>query len=117
CLLMGGLRHREQVFRVEGTGAGLAALISLATLSLVLPTFTTSSEAGTYTVAQLGFVAVASLLLWGVFVFVQTVRHRDYFLPLGDAANIDVHAPPPSVATAWTSFGLLMVTLVSVIGL
>jgi Ca2+:H+ antiporter len=80
CLLVGGIRHGEQAFRIEGTGPGLAALIALATLSLVLPTFTTSSAEGTYTASQLAFVAVASLLLWGVFVFVQTVRHRDYFL-------------------------------------
>src|SRR3954471_13117334 len=48
CVLMGGLAHREQTFRVEGAGAGLAALIVMATLSLVLPVFTTSTAAGTY---------------------------------------------------------------------
>jgi len=96
CLLVGGLRHHEQSFRVEGANTGLAALIALSTLSLVLPTFTTSAPGGTYTVSQLAFAAVASLTLWGVFVFVQTVRHRDYFLPPADRANEDVHAQPPS---------------------
>ena len=117
CLLVGGIRHGEQAFRIEGTGPGLAALIALATLSLVLPTFTTSSAEGTYTASQLAFVAVASLLLWGVFVFVQTVRHRDYFLPVSDAANTDVHADPQTLAATWTSFGLLLVSLVVVVGL
>lgn len=115
CLLVGGLAHGEQSFRIEGTGPGLAALVSLATLSLVMPTFTTSSPEGTYTTSQLVFVAASSLALWAVFVFVQTVRHRDYFLPAeGDEAS---HAPPPSAARAGASFALLLVALVAVVGL
>ncbi len=117
CLLVGGLHHREQSFRVEGASAGLAALIALATLSLVLPSFTTSSSGGTYTEAQLGFVALASLSLWAVYVFFQTVRHRDYFLPRADAANEAAHAQPPTPAAAWASFALLLVALVTVVGL
>ena len=117
CLLVGALRHHEQAFHIEGANTGLAALIAMATLSLVLPTFTTSSPAGTYTVPQLAFAAIASLALWGAFVFVQTVRHRDYFLPPADVANEDVHAPPPSNRRAAISFGLLLVALVAVVGL
>jgi Ca2+:H+ antiporter len=117
CLLMGGLRHREQSFRIEGTGPGLAALVALATLSLVMPTFTTSSDAGTYTLSQLVFVGATSLALWAVFVFVQTVRHRDYFLPVGAAADEDAHAEPPTMARTWASFALLLVALVAVVGL
>ena len=118
CLLVGALRHREQSFRIEGTGPALAALISLATLSLVLPTFTTSSPEGTYTLSQLVFVGGTSLALWALFVFVQTVRHRDYFLPPGDAADDEAaHAAPPSRARAWASFGLLLAALAAVVGL
>ena len=117
CLLVGGLRHREQMFRVEGTGPGLAALVALATLVLVLPTFTTSSPEGTYTLSQLIFVGLSSLALWAVFVFVQTVRHRDYFLPPGAPADEDVHAAPPSDARSLASLGLLLVSLVAVVGL
>ena len=117
CLLAGGLSHREQTFRLEGTNSALAALMSLAGLSLVMPTFTTSSAAGTYTVSQLAFVAVSSLALWSVFVFVQTVRHRDYFLPPVNSGDEDAHAAPPSVPMAWASFGLLVVSLVVVVGL
>ena len=118
CLLVGGLKHHEQSFRIEGANNGLAALIAMAVLSLVLPTFTTSNPGvGFYSTAQLGFAAIASLTLWGVFVFVQTVRHRDYFLPPTDTANEEVHAPPPSAAAAWASFGLLVVSLLSVVGL
>ena len=117
CVLLGGLAHREQTFRVEGAGAGLAALIVMATLTLVLPVFTTSTPAGTYSNSQLAFVAVTSAALWAIFIFIQTVRHRDYFIPATDAANPDVHAEPPTTRQAWASFGLLLVSLVAVVGL
>ena len=117
CLLLGGLRHREQSFRVEGTGSGLAALVALSTLTLVLPTFTTSSPEGTYTTSQLVFAAASSLVLWSVFVFIQTVRHRDYFLPATDVHDENQHAAPPTNARAAASFGALLVALVAVVGL
>ena len=116
CVLLGGLAHREQAFRVEGAGAGFAALIAMAALSLVLPTFTTTTPGGTYSNAQLAFAAVTSIALWAVFVFIQTVRHRDYFLPV-DASDADVHAKPPTTRMALASFGLLFVSLMSVVGL
>jgi len=117
CVVVGGLRHHEQSFRLEGATTALAALIALATLSLVLPTFTTSSPGASYTPKQLAFAAAASLVLWGAFVFVQTVRHRDYFLPPRGAADESAHAPPPSPRAAWASFALLLVSLAAVIGL
>jgi Ca2+:H+ antiporter len=117
CLVLGGLAHREQTFRVEGAGAGLAALVVMASLSLVLPVFTTSSGAGTYSGSQMLFVAFSSAALWSIFVFVQTVRHRDYFIPAKDAADPEVHAPPPTVGQARASFGLLLASLVAVVGL
>jgi Ca2+:H+ antiporter len=117
CVLVGGLAHHEQTFRVEGAGAGLAALIVMATLTLVLPVFTTTTPAGTYSNSQLAFVAVTSAALWAIFIFVQTVRHRDYFIPEVKAADLDVHAEPPTSRQAWTSAGLLLVALVTVVGL
>src|SRR6201984_2523418 len=89
CILLGGLAHREQTFRVEGAGPGLAALIVLSTLTLVLPVFTTSTPGGTYSRSQLAFVAVSSAVLWAIFIFIQTVRYRDYFIPVTDAADPD----------------------------
>jgi Ca2+:H+ antiporter len=117
CLLVGGLRHGAQSFRVEGANSGLAALFPLATLSLVLPTYTTTTSSGTYSGSQLAFAATASIILWAVFVFVQTVRHRDYFLPEVDPENPEIHAEPPSVREAWLSFGLLVISLIAVVGL
>jgi Ca2+/H+ antiporter len=61
ALLVGGLKHHEQSFRIEGTNTGLATLVAMATLSLVLPTFTTSAPASFYSVPQLVFAAIASL--------------------------------------------------------
>jgi Ca2+:H+ antiporter len=117
CVLIGGLHHREQTFRIEGTGSGFAALATLSVLVLVLPTFTISLAGSHYTDAQLIFVALSSLSLWLVFVFIQTVRHRDYFLPQESRDDENVHAAPPSVGEAWVSFGLLMVALISVVGI
>jgi Ca2+:H+ antiporter len=117
CLLLGGLAHREQTFRVEGAGPGLAALIVLAVLTLVLPAFTTTTLGGTYSRSQLAFVAVSSAALWAVFTFIQTVRHRDYFIPVKNSADPEVHAEPTTTRQAWTSFGLLLLSLVTVVGL
>lgn len=117
CVVVGGLAHHEQSFRVEGAGAGLAALIVMSALSLVLPTFTTTTPSGTYSAMQLGFVGVTSALLWAIFVFVQTVSHRDYFIPVVGAGDPEMHAQQPTIRATWMSFGLLFVSLVTVVGL
>ena len=91
-------------------------LAALAPLTLVLPTYTTSTTGPTFTNAQLLFAGATSLVLYGVFVFVQTVRHRDYFLP-ADASDTGEHAAPPSARVALVSMALLLVCLVSVVGL
>jgi Ca2+:H+ antiporter len=116
CLLVGALRHRVLEFRVEGTTGALATLTAVATLALVLPSFTTSSLGPTFSSAQLAFAGVASLTLYVVFVFVQTVRHRDYFLPVETGAD-ESHAPPPDSRAALLSLILLVVCLVGVVGL
>jgi Ca2+:H+ antiporter len=116
CLLVGSIRHHVVAFRVEGASSALSVLAALTVTTLVLPTFTTSTAGPTFSPAQLGFAAVVSLVLYAVFVFVQTVRHRDYFLPVGVDAESG-HVTPPSGAVALTSFGLLIVSLVAVVGL
>jgi len=116
CLLVGAMRHRVLVFRVEGTGQALSVLVPLTAITLVLPTFTITTSGPTYSSAQLAFVAAMSLILYGVFVFVQTVRHRDYFLPVGSELE-DRHAAPPSPRVALMSLVLLLVSLVVVVGL
>jgi Ca2+:H+ antiporter len=117
CVLAGALRHREQSFRIEGAGPALAALVTLATMVLILPGFTMSAPGPYYSTPQLVFSALASLSLWAVFIFVQTIRHRDYFLPPDAPGDEVVHAAPPTLHQAWMSFALLFVSLVSVVGL
>ena len=117
CILVGGLSHREQTFRVEGAGPGLAALVVMSTLTLVLPAFTKSTSVGTYSISQLAFVAVSSVALWAIFIFIQTIRHRDYFIPETNPTDPEVHAESPTARQAWISFGLLLLSLVAVVGL
>jgi Ca2+:H+ antiporter len=114
-VLIGALRHREQSFHVIGSNASLSTLIALSCLTLVLPGFTVSSPGPTYTVPQLLFVAVVSLFLWGTFVFVQTVRHRDYFLPT-DVHDENAHAVRPTARRALFSLLLLLISLMGVVG-
>ncbi|HEV2796983.1 MAG TPA: ionic transporter y4hA [Nocardioides sp.] len=137
-LLVGALKHHLAVFNPEGTGAALATVISLAVLCLVIPSVTTSQPGPEFTGAQLGFAAIASLALYGMFVFTQTIRPRDFFLPVthgqhspvvtssggGDSfqhepvdLDEDGHADPPTDRAAYTSLGLLVVSLVAVVGL
>jgi Ca2+:H+ antiporter len=119
-LLVGAIRRRIAVFNAEGTGGALATVATVATLSLVLPAFTTSRPGPEFSPAQLGFAAVASLALYGLFVTVQTRRHRDYFLPIttsGEVISEEVHADPPTARAAYTSLGLLLLALVAVVGL
>jgi Ca2+:H+ antiporter len=116
CLLVGGVRHREQGFQLQGALAALAVLAALVTLTLVLPNVAVSRPGPVFSNSQLAFAGVASVVLYGSFVFVQTVRHRDYFLPPGGGTDED-HAAPPTSSQAALSLALLVVALVGVIGL
>ncbi|WP_142269774.1 calcium:proton antiporter [Streptomyces sp. SLBN-115] len=119
-LLVASLRHGTAIFNPEGTGAALATVATLATLSLVLPTFTTSKPGPEFSAVQLTFAALSSLVLYGLFVTTQTIRHRDYFLPVtrqGDVITADDHAGAPTARTARISLGLLGLALIGVVGL
>lgn len=118
-LLLGSLRYGVTLFNPHGSGAALATVTTLATLSLVLPTFTTSQSGPELSPGQLIFAGAASLGLYVLFLFTQTVRHRDFFLPVAQkgAVEDDSHADPPSTRAALLSLGLLLVALVAVVGL
>src|SRR6478736_5084611 len=115
CLLWGGARHHEQGFHVEGASAALAVLAALTGLTLVLPNVATAAPGPFFSTSQLVFAGIVSLVLYGSFVFVQTVRHRDYFLP--PEGDEEAHAPPPSNSTTAISAALLLAALVAVVGL
>jgi Ca2+:H+ antiporter len=111
CLVLGAQRHHEQSFRVDGAAAALAVLGTLAVITLILPNFTTAARGPIYSPVQLLGVGLVSLSLYLVFVFVQTVRHRDYFLSGGPG---DTAAPPPARVAA-AALVLLLVSLVAVV--
>ncbi len=116
CLLVGALRHREQTFQQTGVSAALAALSALTVLTLVLPNFTSTASGPVYAPSQLTFVAVVAFLLYATFVAVQTVRHRDYFLPPRSlAADVEVHAALPSDHRTIASALLLLACLGAVV--
>lgn len=116
CLLLGGYRYKEQVFVKQGVSAALVTLSAITILTLVLPNYTTSEAGPVYSTSQLIFVAIVSLVLYMSFVFVQAVRHRDYFLPEGEKAGTeDAHAEPPSNPTALCSLLFLLLALAVVV--
>jgi Ca2+:H+ antiporter len=119
-LLLGARRFGTVRFNAEGTGGALATVATLATVCLVLPTVTQSRPGPEFTGPQLAFAAVASLALYLAFVVTQTVRHRDFFLPVaadGEPLDEDEHADPPTSREAWVSLGFLLLSLVAVVGL
>jgi Ca2+:H+ antiporter len=112
-LLIGGIRHREQMFQSHGAVAAFSVLGTLAVLTLILPNFTVAVEGPFYSTPQLVFVSVVSLLLYGVFLFAQTVRHRDDFLDVA-SVDLDDHPVPSNRATAF-ALVCLALALVAVI--
>lgn len=123
CLLIGSLRFEFANFNPEGTGGALATVATLATVCLVIPNFTVAQPGPEFSPGQLAFAAIASVTLYLVFVFTQTLKHRDFFLPVTrhgeviDDADHDSHADPPSRSAALVSLALLLVALVAVVGL
>ncbi|MBA3883189.1 MAG: calcium:proton antiporter [Chthoniobacterales bacterium] len=78
-LLLGGLRHREQHYNLQGTSAYLNAIMTLAVLGLVLPNFTTSMSGPNLSTVQETFLVITSLGLYAIFLLIQTKRHSAYF--------------------------------------
>src|SRR5689334_16637005 len=87
CILGGGLRYREQEFQVAGANVYLSVLIVFSTITLILPNTTATTPGPVYSQAQLGFVSVVTIILYAVFLYTQTIRHRDYFVVDGGGAG------------------------------
>jgi Ca2+:H+ antiporter len=115
-LVIGGLRHHEQYFQLQGAASALAVLGTLAVITLMLPVFTLSTRGLTYAPVQLLVVGIASLALWCMFLLAQTRLHRDYFLEARDGPGAEAfpHDRPPG-RIALLSFGLLLLSLVAVV--
>src|ERR1700744_806911 len=113
CILAGGLRYREQDFQISGANLYLSVLAVLATITLVLPNYTLTTPGPFYSTAQLGFVSVVTVILYGVFLYTQTIRHREYFVR--DAENASDQTAPPGGHPLLLSTALLLVSLLAVV--
>lgn len=113
AILAGGVRFREQEFQVTGVKVYLCVLIVISTITLVLPNYTSTAPGPVFASSQLVFVGIATLLLYGVFVYTQTVLHRDYFIVDGEG-NSDDHAVASNRMMVMSTL-LLLVSLVAVV--
>ena len=112
CILAGGLRYREQDVQVSGSNIYLSVLAVLATITLIEPSYTATTPGPIYSWGQLGFVSVVTILLYGVFLYTQTIRHRDYFVIDFSGASDGSHA---SSRMMLLSILLLLVSLLAVV--
>ncbi|HET7884646.1 MAG TPA: ionic transporter y4hA, partial [Bradyrhizobium sp.] len=113
CILVGGLRYREQDIQVSGSNLYLSVLSVLSTITLIMPNYTLTTPGPVYSSAQLGFVSVVTILLYGVFLYTQTVRHRDYFV--AGSANLSHDGPFASNRIIALSTALLLISLLAVV--
>src|SRR6266478_7503221 len=113
CIFIGGLRYREQDFQVAGSNLYLSVLFVMATITLVLPNYTLTTPGPVYSAAQLAFVSVVTMLLYGVFLYTHTIRHRDYFV--GGMADDGNDGATISGRTLALSVVLLLVSLLAVV--
>jgi Ca2+:H+ antiporter len=112
CIFIGGLRYREQDVQVTGANLYLSVLFVLATITLILPNYTLTTPGPLYSAGQLGFVSLVTLMLYGVFLYTQTIRHRDYFISQGTDATETAHI---SNRTLVLSIALLLISLLAVV--
>src|SRR6202049_1324415 len=113
CILAGGLRYREQDVQVSGSSLYLSVLIVMATITLIMPNYTLTTPGPIYSALQLGFVSVVTVLLYGVFLYTQTVLHRNYFV--SEAAGGGNDGTHISNRTLGLSVVLLLVSLLAVV--
>jgi Ca2+:H+ antiporter len=113
CIFIGGLRFREQDFQVSGANLYLSVLFVMATITLIMPNYTLTAPGPIYSAAQLGFVSVVTLLLYGVFLYTQTIRHRDYFI--NEASGDSADGSQMSNRMLAISIALLLASLLAVV--
>lgn len=112
CIFIGGLRYREQDFQVSGSNLYLSVLFVLATITLVMPNYTLTAPGPVYSSGQLVVVSIVTLLLYAVFLYTQTIRHRDYFV---SGASDAAHGEAMSDRMLAISIALLLAALLAVV--
>lgn len=114
-LLIGGWRYGAQAYNLEGASAYLAVIMPLTVIALVLPNFTTSTAVGTLSTGQAISFAAFTLLLYGVFLALQTGRHRDFFTMPDAGAAARAHEPQAAVGSVVGRVAWLLLTLLPVV--
>ncbi|HEY4061290.1 MAG TPA: ionic transporter y4hA [Puia sp.] len=112
-ILVGGIKYKEQTFGLQGVSSTLTVLVSISVLTMILPNYTESTPGPAYNNSQLVFVAIVTLVLYGTFILVQNIRHRDHFLSGNEEQ--DDHDTRPSGRDAGISSLFLLVCLGSVV--
>jgi Ca2+:H+ antiporter len=115
-LLLGGFRHREQYYNLQGVNSYLNVIMTLSVLGLVLPSFTTTTGGPTFSTGQQIFLILVTLILYVIFLLIQTMRHRGYFLE-SEQAGISPGSGHHSLRVRSTAFhgSMLLFYLVVVI--
>src|ERR1700694_3054347 len=113
CILTGGLSYREHDFQLRGSSVYLSVLVVLATITLIMPNYTLTTPGPIYSAGQLGFVSVVTVILYGVFLYTQTIRHRGYFI--SEAAGKADDGTHASNRMLGLSIALLLVSLLAVV--
>lgn len=113
AILAGGVRFREQEFQITGVKVYLCVLIVISTITLVLPNYTSTTPGPVFASSQLIFIGITTLLLYCVFVYTQTVLHRDYFI-IGSDNDGAMHAVASNRVMMFST-GLLLLSLVAVV--
>lgn len=120
CLILGGLKYKEQEFQVHGSKSLMVVLMTLAILVFILPNFTTTTSGPTYNLIQMVFTGVICILLYLLFIFFQTTSHKSYFEPVSGSSGdvvVEQETHEVSMVDASLSFISLGLSLVAVIGL
>ncbi len=112
CFLIGGLRWGEQTFRATSARSYLMVLLPFGVITMVLPGFTTTAAGPFYSTAQIVFVSIVTLALYGIFLYVQTVRHRGFFDVEASEADIAAAAAPGPGMRPYLLLALSLVAIV-----
>ena len=114
CIWVGSRKYKEQFFMRSSATTYLVSLVAILVLTLILPNYTSSVRGPFYTNLQLGFIAIACLIIYGAFLMLQTVRHRNYFI-VTEPDQTTHEADPPSNLKTLLSLLLLIICLAAVI--
>lgn len=112
-LLIGGLRHHQQSFNLQGANAYLAVIIPLTVIALVLPNFTTTTSTGTLSTVQAIFFSIFTVALYAMFIWLQTGRHRGFFVAVGKDSEEESGSPMPHHQPGAGSTGRHIILLIA----